>query len=768
MNGLRNKDEENAARAKKDGYTTTHSAAPKNEIMSAETLHPQSALPAGVEAQGLRATVEKWNTSPGGPLERHVQTSSGENGGQTSSGEHGGEPGSDHNSLMDEEHQQQPTAAGDVAAVAAIVSKGEEKEQVQVAARAVDDLECHKPVTGEGGNLDNHDLSGGKKVDIEKGTESPPVASSEPAAVEHVTPSDSINPEAATVAHDVGSNPMETKAQTLAPVNPSRAEDESHKSAGAQDLLRQAMSTRQLQSKYEEVFGVPTKVHNKDWILSKISERVKLEVPVVKAPKDQPSAKSQRRGQPLGGGAAGVKGSEKQAGVDGAGAASRKIGTAPAGDIPVGQMRCSRNDGKNWRCSEMAMPGHKHCPKHMRWSAGGRGAAGKQQQGQGQKQSTAGVKRPRWLSAADGPGGQGGHQGRSAPTAGGAPPLGMPYGAPPPHLMPPGASNPLVAAPLLSAAASALDELHNKEESDSQRHLRQALGGMMPPDFGLCAWPGAPHMGFIPGVGGTPGAAPYGRFIPSAAATYRPTPTKAPFSFDSLSASTTNSVRRGGLASPPGSSPNAASAAAAVASTTVGTMGTGVDCTIEVVPMPGAGSSAETAGGKLGGGEPPAKVGGCTVRTRLNLALLTSFDALHCSIASVVSAPPPAGGRHDPSALQIVYCDVNGAPTVLGGESWQVFLSRARSVHARLLVPMDEHKKNISSNASEDGTKVIPTPTRASAPAHAHASASQGILPPPFAEMQAQWATMGLDPNIMMAMMMYAAAASGASYAAPR
>ena len=53
------------------------------------------------------------------------------------------------------------------------------------------------------------------------------------------------------------------------------------------------MSTRQLQSKYEEVFGVPTKVHNKDWILSKISERVKLEVPVVKAPKDQPSAKSQ-------------------------------------------------------------------------------------------------------------------------------------------------------------------------------------------------------------------------------------------------------------------------------------------------------------------------------------------------------------------------------------------------------------------------------------------------------------------------------------------
>ena len=52
----------------------------------------------------------------------------------------------------------------------------------------------------------------------------------------------------------------------------------------AQDMLRQAMSTRQLQSKYEEVFGVPTKVHNKDWILSKISERVTLELPASNPP----------------------------------------------------------------------------------------------------------------------------------------------------------------------------------------------------------------------------------------------------------------------------------------------------------------------------------------------------------------------------------------------------------------------------------------------------------------------------------------------------
>ena len=51
--------------------------------------------------------------------------------------------------------------------------------------------------------------------------------------------------------------------------------------------------------------------------------------------------------------------------------ASRRNGAPPI-EIPEGRMRCSRNDGKNWRCSEMAMPGHKHCQKHMRWSAGGR------------------------------------------------------------------------------------------------------------------------------------------------------------------------------------------------------------------------------------------------------------------------------------------------------------------------------------------------------------------------------------------------------------
>ena len=119
----------------------------------------------------------------------------------------------------------------------------------------------------------------------------------------------------------------------------------------------------------------------------------------------------------------------------------------------MGQIRCSRNDGKNWRCSEMAVPGHKHCPKHMRWSAGSRNAAASKQQG-----ANGGVKRPRWMPD---PGAKDVHSG------------GMPFGA----------QNPFLASPLLSAAASALDELHQKE------NMMRALGGMMPAAFGFGRWP---------------------------------------------------------------------------------------------------------------------------------------------------------------------------------------------------------------------------------------------------------------------------------------
>ena len=72
--------------------------------------------------------------------------------------------------------------------------------------------------------------------------------------------------------------------------------EKEQKASSTQEKLRQAMSTRQLQSKYEEIFGVPTKVHNKDWILNKIRERVELELPT-EQPTVSPSEKAQKRAQ---------------------------------------------------------------------------------------------------------------------------------------------------------------------------------------------------------------------------------------------------------------------------------------------------------------------------------------------------------------------------------------------------------------------------------------------------------------------------------------
>ena len=37
--------------------------------------------------------------------------------------------------------------------------------------------------------------------------------------------------------------------------------------------MKQTMSLKELQNKYKDVFGMSTKVHNKDWILYKIGER---------------------------------------------------------------------------------------------------------------------------------------------------------------------------------------------------------------------------------------------------------------------------------------------------------------------------------------------------------------------------------------------------------------------------------------------------------------------------------------------------------------
>ena len=453
----------------------------------------------------------------------------------------------------------------------------------------------------------------------------------------------------------------------------------------AQTQLRQSMSTKQLQEKYHEVFGVPTKAHNKDWIINKISERVTLELPA--ADNSGPTPKSpSKRVAPT---ATAVQKTGERDAKEG------KKGIGAAVDVPVGQIRCSRNDGKNWRCSEMAMPGHKHCQKHMRWSAAGRN---KQQQ-----QQSGGAKRPRWLSTDAMPSG----------TAGCLPfPL-------PSHLMPPGAaSNPLLAAPLLSAAASALEELKQKETV-----LRGMGGGMHPASGTYAGWQSA--------AASMAGSLAY---FQAAAGMHKPTAVKAPFCIDSLTTSAVPPV------APP--EPRLAPATAAPAAGITTAM---VECSIELVPVP-PGTSGET-----------------TQKT-LDFSAVDSFDTLHRTLAEVVGAPAPAGGRYDPSALQIAYGDAKGIPAILGAETWETFRSRVVTIHARLLVPRES----------------LPNPPPApAAPASFQPSVANqfavmmGLQPhappsqPPSGMDQSmlaglQWAAAaGMEPTMAMMMMMAAGAAPG-------
>ena len=62
-----------------------------------------------------------------------------------------------------------------------------------------------------------------------------------------------------------------------------------------------------------------------------------------------------------------------------------------------------------------------------------------------------------------------------------------------------------------------------------------------------------------------------------------------------------------------------------------------VECDVELVPAPvGSGRGAQN-------------------RKKIDLSLVANFDDLHVALADVVGAARPAGGRYDPSALQIAY-----------------------------------------------------------------------------------------------------------------
>ena len=381
--------------------------------------------------------------------------------------------------------------------------------------------------------------------------------------------------------------------------------------------------------------------------------------------------------------------------------ASRRNG-APAIEIPEGRMRCSRNDGKNWRCSEMAMPGHKHCQKHMRWSASGRS-----KQRSGAAEGAAGAKRPRWLAEENG-------------WAHGAMPAGFP-----PHVNGlAGAPSPLLAAPLLNVAASALDELRHKEAvlRAMSRGVSSAFGA-----FG--GFPGATAFSGFPGPG-------------QAGATHRPTASKASISVDSLA----------GVAPAPPASPAAAAPAAKAGERAARS----VECDVELVPAP-AGSGR-----------------GASARQSIDLSSIDSFDALHVTLADLVGAARPAGGRYDPSALQIAYVDANGAPAVLGAEPWATFASRVAFVQARLLAPGLTDGGASMSN-SPKAPKASDAPKAESIPA-APSFHAPWMVPPapasapaynPFAAMLGTGAapTPGpapaADPATMAVLMSIFAAASG-------
>jgi hypothetical protein len=47
-------------------------------------------------------------------------------------------------------------------------------------------------------------------------------------------------------------------------------------------------------------------------------------------------------------------------------------GTRGTSTAALPATRCSRNDGKQWRCKSEAVPGHLFCNRHIAWSRGTR------------------------------------------------------------------------------------------------------------------------------------------------------------------------------------------------------------------------------------------------------------------------------------------------------------------------------------------------------------------------------------------------------------
>ena len=123
-------------------------------------------------------------------------------------------------------------------------------------------------------------------------------------------------------------------------------------------------SNKALQKVYESD-KYETQAHNKEWILSKMAKFILEEMLVLPREKNGEVEEVFARLTRL----------VKETVLSEAEMEARSVAALPttsASNNDINRMRCTRNDGKSWRCSCLAEPGHKHCAKHLKWGYGAR------------------------------------------------------------------------------------------------------------------------------------------------------------------------------------------------------------------------------------------------------------------------------------------------------------------------------------------------------------------------------------------------------------
>ena len=124
-------------------------------------------------------------------------------------------------------------------------------------------------------------------------------------------------------------------------------------------------SNKALQKVYKRVTKYETQAHNKEWILSKMAKFILEEMLVL------PREKNGEVEEVF----AWLTRLVKETVLSEAEVEARSVApllTTSASNNDITRMRCTRNDGKSWRCSCLAEPGHKHCAKHLKWGYGAR------------------------------------------------------------------------------------------------------------------------------------------------------------------------------------------------------------------------------------------------------------------------------------------------------------------------------------------------------------------------------------------------------------